>query len=469
MTKKQNAGEELVRPKGMRDIIGDSFYALQGFFEKASEVAVYYGFKPIHTPLLEKEALFTSGVGAATDIVEKELYALKTKGGTALAMRPEGTAGIMRAYIEGGMHTEPQPVMFYYYGPFFRHDQPQRGRYREFFQFGLEVLNTEKSIADAMVIHMTIRILEEAGLKNLTVLLNSIGDRQCRGHYTKELTAYYRKHINKLCPYCRQRLKDNPLRLLDCKNPLCAPFKADAPDIMMHLCEGCRTHFKEVLEYLDMLAIPYTMDHTLVRGLDYYTRTVFEIKTEVKIEEKKPPVAEAVTPPETAPAGDEKEKEVGKEEIGKEEKGEALVGLSVAAGGRYDYLAEQIGSKRPIPSVGVGIGADRVMMSPDFRPTAPRIIKKAKVCLIQLGFEAKLKSLPVIEILRKAKVPLTHTLSKDTLSAQLAIAEKLGVPYVLIMGKKEATEDAVIVRNMETRSQETVLVSELGEYLKKNM
>src|SRR3989338_6791386 len=165
--------EQIMRPKGMRDIVGDSFYALQGFIEKASEVAIYYGFKPIHTPILERTELFAASIGEGTDIVEKEMYSLKTKGGTTLAVRPEGTAGVMRAYIESGMHTEIQPVMLYYYGPFFRHDQPQRGRYREFFQFGLEVLNTEKSIADALAIHMTYLILREAGLRDALLCIQN--------------------------------------------------------------------------------------------------------------------------------------------------------------------------------------------------------------------------------------------------------------------------------------------------------
>jgi len=455
----------------MRDITGDAFYALQGFFEKAAEIAVYYGFKPIYTPVLEKEELYARGVGEATDIVEKELYTLKTKGGDALVARPEGTAGVMRAYIEAGMHTEPQPVMLYYFGPFFRHDKPQRGRYREFFQFGLEILNTEKSIADALVMHMTYLILSEAGLKDLSVAVNSIGDRQCRPHYVKELVAYYRKHVNKLCPHCRERLKDNPLRLLDCKSEECQEFKADAPDILASLCEGCKTHFREVLEYLDVLEIPYHIDHTLVRGLDYYSRTVFEIASEVG---EFPAEVSPAAAPETAVSGEVETAALPLPivaVVAKKDEPPAvpLPPLSVASGGRYDYLGEELGSKRPLPSVGVGIGVDRVMMSPQFHPSNPRIIKKPKVCLIQLGFEAKLKSLSVIETVRKAKIPLTHTLSKDTLSAQLAIAEKLGVPYALIMGKKEAHEGTVIVRNMENRSQETVEIEKLGDYLKKEM
>lgn len=460
---KTDREEQFTRAKGMRDIIGDEFYALQGFFEKAAEVAVYYGFKPIYTPILEKEELYTRGIGEATDIVEKELYSLKTKGGTALAARPEGTAGIMRAYIEAGMHTEPQPVMLYYYGPFFRHDKPQRGRYREFFQFGLEVLNTEKSIADALVIHMSYLILQEAGLKNLTVLIHSIGDKQCRPHYIKELVAYYRKHINKLCPDCRQRLKENPLRLLDCKNEQCAVFKEDAPEMMRYLCEKCKEHFREVLEYLDTLSISYKIDPTLVRGLDYYTRTVFEITADDEVRAEKEKEKGGVV--ENA----EHQEPNGAVVVPVMEEEKTSIPQTLAAGGRYDRLGERLGSKREVPSVGVGIGADRVMLSPDFHASPPRIIKKPKACLIQLGFEAKLKSLSVIETLRKAKIPLAHTLSKDTLSVQLAIAEKTGAPYALIMGKKEAQEDSVIVRNMESRSQDTIKISDLAEYLKKSM
>lgn len=471
---KTDREEQFTRPKGMRDIVGDEFYALQGFFEKAAEIAVYYGFTPIHTPILEKEELYTRGVGESTDIVEKELYSLKTKGGTALAARPEGTAGVMRAYLEGGMHTEPQPVMLYYYGPFFRHDKPQRGRYRELFQFGLEVLNTEKSIADALVIHMSYLILLEAGLKNLSVLINSIGDKQCRPHYIRELTVYYRKHINKLCADCRERLKNNPLRLLDCKNEQCAALKEDAPDMMRYLCEKCKEHFREVLEYLDTLGIPYKIDPTLVRGLDYYTRTVFEIIPDTESRAENAAVKTAEVPKTTVVVREGDADAAGKiaaavpaGDAGEEEK--ESTPQTLAAGGRYDRLGERLGSKRELPSVGVGIGADRVMLSPDFHASPPRIIKKPKACLIQLGFEAKLKSLSVIEILRKAKIPLAHTLSKDTLSVQLAIAEKTGAPYALIIGKKEAQEDSVIVRNMESRSQDTIKIRDLAEYLKKSM
>ena len=191
--------------KGMRDIMDEQYYCYQGFFEKAQEVALYYGFKPISLPIVEHEEVFTTGIGVGTDIIDKEMYTLKTKGGQHLALRPEGTAGVIRAYIEHGMQNLPQPVMLYYYGPFYRHDNPQKGRYRELRQFGLEVIGTDKSIADALIIKTTVTILEEAGAKNLVVDINSTGDKDCRTAYVKELTAYYKKHTSGLGPIDRER------------------------------------------------------------------------------------------------------------------------------------------------------------------------------------------------------------------------------------------------------------------------
>lgn len=447
MDKKERQKKETPQsPKGMRDIIGDEYYQFQGLFEKAQEIALYYGFKPIETPILEQEEIFSRGVGADTDIVEKEMYTLRTKGGDRLVMRPEGTAAIMRAYLEHGMQSWPQPVMLYYGGPFFRHERPQRGRYRQFMQFGFEVLGTSKSIADAIVIRTIVDVLEEIGLKNLTLEINSIGDGICRPGYMRVLTAYYKKHASKLCSHCRERLKTNPLRLLDCKNEDCQTLKEEAPSSVGYLCGECKKHFKEVLEYLDGMEMPYVINHSLVRGFDYYTRTVFEISE---------------TPEETGTAEEKPEDKAGGEkELAKK------TPLAVAAGGRYDRLALALGGKKPVPAVGGSIGMDRVIELPGSKSLQPRIIKKPKVYFIQLGFEAKLKSLRIIEILRKAKIPIAQSLSKDSLATQLGTAEKLNVPYTVIFGQKEAMEGTVIVRNMQNRSQDTVKIEELAEYLK---
>ncbi len=425
---KKTAKVELSAPKGMRDIMGDNYYLYQGFFEKAQEVALYYGFTPIETPIIEHESVFTTAIGIGTDAIDKEMYTIKTKGGDHLAVRPEGTAGVMRAYIEQGMQNMPQPVMLYSYGPMFRHDKPQRGRYRQFYQFSLESLGSEKSIIDALIIKTAVTILEEAGATNLVVDINSIGDKESRPTYIRELVAYYKKHLAQLPAIDKERLKTNPLRILDSKDPKTIEINENAPDSISYLSPAGKKHFKEVLEYLDQMGISYRITKNLVRGLSYYTHTVFEIAEEG--------IGEDGTP------------------------------LTIAAGGRYDYLARQLGGKKDVPSMGMSIGVDRVVSAPWYKKLSPRIMKKPKIYFIQLGFEAKLKSLSVIEILRKAHIPVAQTLSKDSLGAQLAIAEKLGVPYAILFGQKEALENSVLVRNMATRSQESIKISKLLEYLK---
>ncbi|MEX0918595.1 MAG: histidine--tRNA ligase [Candidatus Paceibacterota bacterium] len=445
---KISENDDLQTVKGARDLIGDQVFLFQGFFEKAAEIALYYGFKPIETPILEKESLFSRGVGNSTDIVEKEMYSLKTRGGDKLVLRPEGTAAVMRAYFEHGFSSRPQPVMFYYHGPFFRHEKPQQGRWRQFYQFGLEVLGTKKSITDAMIIRLTMLILKEAGLTDLTVKINSLGDADCLPIYRRELSAYYRKNLRKICVDCRERLKHNPLRVLDCKNPKCQEIKQEAPESLGYLCAPCKKHFKEVLEYLDMMNINYEIDNTLVRGLDYYTHTVFEIFY-------KPPASTAGQPA----AGTSDIDSADQESIGSS--------LAIASGGRYDILAKVLSGKKEVPAVGASIGVDRVIALPQYAKHPPRLMKNPKVFFIQLSFDAKLKSFEVIEILRTAKVPVAQSLSKDSLGAQLSVAEKLKVPYAIILGQREAVDNTVIVRNMENRSQDTIPIGELAAYLKK--
>jgi len=420
--------KEVSSPKGMRDIMGDEYYAFQGFFEKAQEVAVYYGFQPIETPIMEQEEIFTTAIGEGTDIVDKEMYTLRTRGRDKLALRPEHTAPLMRAYIEHGMLSQPQPVMFYQYGPSFRHDKPQRGRYRQFYQFDMDALGSDKSIMDALVIKAGISILEEAGAKNLTIEINSIGDDECRGEYVRELVSYYKKHLNELPAIDRQRLKTNPLRILDSKEEKTKTINEGAPNSLSHLCSPCKKHFKEVLEYLEEMGMEYNINKNLVRGLSYYTCTVFEIIEKDGGEDSSP--------------------------------------LTIAAGGRYDYLARQLGSKKEVGAVGISIGVDRVIASSWYKKLSPRVIKKPKVYFIQLGTEAKLKSLNIIEILRKARIPVAKSLSRDSLSSQLSIAQKLEIPYALIFGVKEALDNTVIVRNMSNRSQKTVQLDKLLECLK---
>ena len=416
--------------KGMYDVFDEQYYAYQGLFEKAQEIAVYYGFKPIETPVLEREEVFTGALGEGTDVIDKEMYSFKGKGGDRLAVRPEYTAAVMRAFHDLGMMNLPQPVLLYSYGPVFRHENPQRGRLRQFRQFNLEILGTQKSIADALVIRTLTTILEEFGFKDLIVDINSMGDKETRPAFIKELTNYYKKHIEHLCKDCHERIKTNPLRLLDCKNEQCQPFKENAPSSLSFLSNDARQHFKEVIQYLEEMGIQYRVNNSLVRGLDYYSRTVFEV---IKVD--------------TDDNGKQKD-------------------ITITGGGRYDYLAKMMGAKKDVPSVGTGLGIERIMMFPECKKLMPRIMKPPKVYFIQLGFEAKLKSLCVMEILRKAHIPLHQSVTKDSLAAQLAIAEKMEVPYCIIFGQKEAIDNTVIVRNMSTHSQDTVKIDALSDYIK---
>ncbi|HEY4504380.1 MAG TPA: histidine--tRNA ligase [Candidatus Paceibacterota bacterium] len=429
-TQKKSLDAPYQSPKGMRDLIGEEYYAFQGFAEKAAEVAIYYGFTPIETPILEQEEVFVRGLGETTDTVAKELYTLRTKGGDHLALRPEYTAGIMRAYIEHGMQSLPQPVMLYASGALYRHDKPQKGRYREYRTFDFEIIGSEKSINDAIIVKMTMDIIKDVGIENIVLKINSIGDKDCRQNYRRELSNYYRKHLGKVCAACIERFKVNPLRLLDCKEITCREIKAGAPNSISFLCEPCRRHLKETLEYLEAMGIEYLIDNTLVRGLDYYTRTVFEIA------------------------------QVLKDANGTSES------LALGGGGRYDYLGKILGANKNIPAIGVGLGTDRIVELADKNTISSRLIKKPKVFFIQLGPEAKLKSLSVIESLREAKIPVSHSISKDSLSSQLGVAEKLNIPFTIILGQKEVMDKTVIVRDMTTRSQKSVPIGDLAHHLR---
>lgn len=419
----------IAKLKGTQDIRNENYYQFQGMFEKAQEISEYYGFKPIETPTIERASIYEKAIGENTDIVEKEMYRFSIKGSDAVALRPEYTAGIVRAYIEGGMVAEPQPVMLYSYGPTFRHEKPQLGRYREFRQFNLEILGSDKAIADALVIKTVYDILSDYGFKDIIVDINSMGDLENRASYIKDLTNYYKK-ISNLCKSCQERVKTNPLRLLDCKEPECQEPKEKAPQIINYLSTDARRHFKDVLKFLEEMEIPFRINNTLVRGQDYYKRTVFEF-VQVHVDEE----------------GREKE-------------------LTICGGGRYD-LSKHMGQKKEMPSVGAAMSFERIVMMPDCQKVSPRIIKNPKFYFIQLGFEAKLKSLHIIDVLRQAKIPVHQNLSKDSLGAQLAIAEKMEIPYALIFGQKEALDGTVIVRDMKKHQQEVVKIANLCDYVKK--
>lgn len=440
----QKKKKELVRtPKGMHDMLPVDVAYFDKFMARAKEVVDYYGFAEIKTPHVEHAELFLHPLGDTSEVVQKQMYTFRTKGGDLFALRPELTASIMRAYAEHGMASLPQPVKLFYEGSCFRHENPQRGRYREFRQFGLEILGDSDPVSDALVIKVFYLILSELGFKNIMVHINSIGNRDCRPSYKKELTNYYKKKFNYLCKDCKHRLKENPLRILDCKEPTCIELREQAPQMIEYLCDACKTHFRGVLEFLDECKIPYLLDHYLVRGFDYYGKTVFEIFTEDAPKEVVPPIEGEVV----------------------EAVKESSAPIALAGGGRYDDLMVLLGGKQ-LPATGGAIGLERIMHEMKRLGIAPKVVQSAKVFVIQIGPAAKKKSFVLIDEMRDAGIRVDAALSKDNLKTQLNIAAKTGARISLIIGQKEAMEGSVIMRDMDEGTQETVMENRLIDKLK---
>ena len=433
--------KEIVRsPKGMHDmLVGDIRY-LERITDTAKEISEFYGFLPIQTPHLEHAELFSRPFGETSEVVEKQMYTFRTKGGDLLALRPEATAQIMRAYSENGMNSWPHPVKLFYYGSFFRHENPQKGRFREFRQFGLETLGETDPVIDAIIIKIFYLILHELGFENILVRINSIGDKECRPYYKRELTSHYKKKFNYLCKDCKRRLKENPLRLLDCKEESCIELKAKAPQMIDHLCDGCKTHFKGVLEFLDEAEIPYMLDNYLVRGFDYYGRTVFEIFMENS---------------EPTPAKDNAD-------VNKEK---APIAIALGGGGRYDELMAILGGKI-LPAVGGAFGLERIIFEMKRLGLPAKKIAQPRVFLIQIGSAAKKRGFSLMEELRVEGIPVGESLSRDNLKTQLNIAAKIGARLALIIGQKEAMEGSIIIRNMDEGTQEVVMQNKLIEKIK---
>lgn len=431
----QKVKKDLLRsPRGTRDLFGEELSRFDFIRSTFEGLAPYYGFQKIQTPHIEHSDLFTASLGEATDIVEKQMYTFRTRGGDQLTLRPEGTIPALRMYFEQGMQAWPQPVMLYYSGSYFRHESPQRGRFREFGQMGLEILGDNDAIADATVIRVASLLMKEVGTA-AQLELNTLGDKECRPVYRKELLNYYRKHFNYLCKDCKRRLKENPLRLLDCKEESCRELKKNAPQMLEYICKDCKDHFKSVLDFMDSLEIPYLLNPHLVRGLDYYTRTVFEFVVTLEVKEGE-----------------------GGGAVKKAQR------LEVGGGGRYDYLAEILSGKS-LPAVGCAVGLDR--LSEAVKESGVAIPEeKAKVFLIQLGDVAKRKSLALVEEFREADIKLAQSLAKDSLRGQLRVADKLGVEYSIILGQKEAMDGTGILRDMSSGIQETLPLPKLIERLK---
>jgi len=439
--------------KGMHDILPADQPYWRYVYKKVSGLLEDYSYEKIDTPILESADLFLRSVGEATDIAEKEMYAFKTKGGDELALRPENTAGVVRAYIEHGMNVWPHPVKLWYWGPMFRHDQPQAGRYRQFHQLGVEAFGDESPAADAEAIYMALLWLESLGFKNLVLKINSIGDQNCRPQYIKALKEFFKTKNKKLCVQCKIRLKANVLRILDCKEEACREIFKEAPQFLDHLDEHCRDHFKKVIEFLDEIKAPYLLDPYLVRGLDYYTNTVFEIAVEETsaIKEKEENKSEEPTTnnqqPITSPA----------------------VGLTLVAGGRYNKLVNLLGGPNT-PAVGWASGLERVVLAmKNLNLRLPEGKSQPKIFLAQLGDFAKRKSLVLFEEFRDHGIKAGTSLGRDSIKAQLRIANRLNVKFTLIIGQKEAIDKTVILREMDSGIQEVVPMHGIIEAVKKRL
>lgn len=409
--------------KGMHDILPQDQLYWSKIRSEISSLAEYYDFGRIDTPIVEKAELFEKGVGEATDIVEKQMFTLRS-GTDKLVLRPEGTAAVVRAFLEHGFSRLPQPVKLYYIGPMFRKERPQEGRFRQFHQAGFEIIGDGNDpIYDAQIILTCYRLLESLKIKNLDVQINTIGCKLCRPDYRRRLIDYYRK--KDVCDNCQRRLKTNPLRILDCKEDKCQELKKDAPIILDYLCVVCKSQFKEVLEYLEELGLPYSLNNHLVRGLDYYNQTVFEVFAE------------------------------------------GFNG-ALASGGRYDYLARMLGGKDTF-AVGVAIGLERVVMVMKKNEVKLPAKPNPKVFFIHVGSLAKRKSLSLIEDLKRSGIRIGEALGKGSLQAQLRQANKGGALLALIFGQKEAFEKSIIIRDLATGSQESVLLDKFIKEIKKKL
>lgn len=410
------------RPRGTNDILPLETADWQYMEEIILKLCNEYGYKEIRTPIFEHTELFLRGVGETTDIVEKEMYSFDDRGGRNITLRPEGTASTVRAFLENKLYAEPQPVKLFYIGPMFRYDRPQKGRYRQFHQFGIEVFGAHDSSVDAEVIAMACDFLERLGLENLEVHINSVGCSECRVIYQEKLQAYFADKKDKLCATCQQRLVKNPLRILDCKNDICQQLGEDAPKILDCLCSSCEAHFIKVRELLDSLDVNYLIDPKLVRGLDYYTHTAFEIIF----------------------------KGIGAQS-------------AICGGGRYNNLIEQCGGN-PTPGIGFAMGMERLLLTLKKENISLPKSNDYNIYIASLGEEAQKFAFKLAINLRKKGLKVEKDYLGKSLKAQLKTANRLNVKYCIIIGEEEINQGKVLIKNMLDSSQDEVAIEDVENY-----
>lgn len=407
-------------PKGTEDLLPQDSYKWHYLEKKFAKTAELYNYREIRVPTFEHTELFERGVGDTTDVVEKQMYTFNDKGGRSITLRPEGTASVVRSFLQNSLYALPMPMKMYYNIACFRYENKQKGRLREFHQFGVEVFGAEKPTMDAEVISLALTFLDSVGLKDLSVNINSIGCPKCRKAYSDALREYLRPHYDELCDTCKGRFTRNPLRIIDCKSEECQSIVKGAPSLLDYICDDCSAHFEEFKACLDGMGIKYTIDPGIVRGLDYYTKTVFEIIS-----------------------GD----------------------FTVCGGGRYDGLVEELGGK-PSPAIGFGLGIERLLLRLEETGVEIPADKPVKLYITPLGENALKAAQSIVYGLRKAGVSTETDHMGRALRASMKYADKLGAEYTVVLGDDEIAAGEVKVKNMQTGEQTAVKLDALADFLK---
>lgn len=418
---------EMSAPKGVRDILPEESWKWAYVFRMVQETARYFGYSEVHLPIFEHTELFSRGIGDTTDVVEKEMYTFLDKGERSITLRPEATASMVRAYLEHRMGTLPQPVKMWCAGPMFRYERPQKGRYRQFWQVDFESIGAASPYADVEIIAISLELFRRLGLSRLEVVINSVGCPECRPDYRKRLTDYFESRKESLCDTCLGRLERNPLRILDCKRDGCKAVTEDAPDVYDSLCSECREHFDVVRDSLDALGASYRLDKRLVRGLDYYTKTAYEILS-----------------------------------------GELGSQNAVCGGGRYDNLAEAIGGPH-VPGVGFAAGVDRIVMVMEQQACSFGSVPSVEVFAVALDDLSRRNVLQLVDMLRRNGIVAEMDLAGKSMKAQMKAASSRGARFACILGESERASGTVMVKDLATAEQQEISLSLLVAELKNKL
>lgn len=400
--------------KGTKDVLPNDVHKNQYIESTCLSVASNYGYKEIRTPVFEHTELFQRGVGDTTDVVQKEMYTFDDKGGRSITLRPEGTAGSARSFLESGLCNEALPQKVCYLTSCYRYEKPQAGRLREFHQFGIECFGATSPLADAEMISLAKQVFDELGIKDLHLEINSIGCPTCRAEYHKALKEYFASRVDELCDTCKDRLDRNPMRILDCKSPVCSEIAKDAPVVLDYLCDECKEHFESVKSYLDAMNIEYTVNPQIVRGLDYYTKTVFEF------------VADSIGAQGT-----------------------------VCGGGRYDGLIEELGGQKT-PSLGFGMGLERLQLVMEAQDCDFPEPEKPDLFIVALGDKATLKAVEIAKDMRDEGFSVLYDLNARSLRAQMKYADKMGARFNVVIGDNEVDEGVAELKNMATGDKSAI-------------